>query len=211
MSFMTTVRRALGRARHLPAGLVRSGRWPLALGALLLATSTASVVATTNSPPQIGGIRLSDRSANEGQTVTLVGVYNDPDASDRHTLLVYWYGGDSNEKQKVQLPPGQSHFEVTHVYADDFPAQPIKVVVFDHDLPDGANDNTGGMKSATELVPFEVRNVEPEIVASSIKVEKQNRRHVSWRATSPIRAPPTRCRRSRPGVTRARPRRRGAA
>jgi hypothetical protein len=178
MSFRSSVRRAFDRARHLPASRGRTDRWPAALSALLLAASTASVVATANSAPQFGGMRLSNSVAYEGETVTLVGVYSDPDDGDRHTLLVYWYGGDSNEKQKILLPAGGSRFQATHVYADDFPPQPVKVVIYDHDLPDGANDNTGGMRSDTEFLHFEVRNVAPKFVEDSIRVEKKGKRDV---------------------------------
>jgi hypothetical protein len=169
---ISAVSRALGCFRGDRTHSGRSAPWAVALGALLLVASTASVVATQNSAPVLGGLRQSSRSINEGESLTLAGIFDDPDANQPHTLLVYWYGGDSDEKQKVLLPAGQNTFELTHAYTDNFPPQPIKVVVFDHDLPDRSNDNHGGMLSDTELLPFEVRNVDPRFVETSITVNK---------------------------------------
>ena len=162
-----TISRALGRARRLLTYPGRAGRWPLALGALLLVASTASVVGTANSAPVFTSLALSKSVLNEGESVTLTGAFNDPDPNQRHTLIVYWYGGEGEElqqlKQKIQLPAGQSTFQVSHVYADNFSAQPLKVVIFDHDLPDGANDNTGGLAGDTEFLPITVKNVAPRL------------------------------------------------
>ena len=166
------LRRALDTVWHGAARPGRLVRWPMLLGALLLVTSTASVVATQNTAPTFAGIRQSDRSIAEGESVTLVGVFNDPDTTDTHTLLVYWYGGDSNEKQKIQIPAGQRNFEVSHTYAYQLPRGSIKLVIFDHTLPEGTNDNTTGISHDTEFLPFEVRNVAPTIDANSIRVNK---------------------------------------
>jgi len=167
MSYKTTILSTVERARRLPTILGRTRSWPLALGALLLAASTASVIGTTNSAPAFTNLALSKTVLNEGETVTLTGAFNDPDPNQRHTLIVYWHGGDTEAsqefKQKIQLPSGQSTFQVSHTYADNFPVQPMKVVLFDHDLPDGANDNTGGMASDTEFLPFTVKNVAPSL------------------------------------------------
>lgn len=164
----STIRQTVSGARRLSAGLWRTGRRSLVLGGLLLlAASTTSVVATTNSAPVFTSLALSTSVLNEGESVTLTGAFNDPDPNQRHTLTVYWYSARTEElqrlKQKIQLPAGQSTFQVSHVYTDNFPAAPIQVNLFDHDLPDGANDNTGGLAGDIELVPITVKNVAPRI------------------------------------------------
>src|SRR5687767_7241072 len=89
------------------------------LGTLLLAASTASVLATTNSPPEITHIRMVDKAA-EGQSVSITGAISDPDAGDGHVVLIYWYSGDGAEnqqrKEKLRLPPGESVFQASHLY-----------------------------------------------------------------------------------------------
>jgi hypothetical protein len=175
MSFMTMIRPTLDRARRLPAALGRTGRWPLVLGALLLlAASSASVVATTNSPPVFTSLVLSKAAVYEGETVTLTGAFTDPNASDRHTILVYWYGGDSNDKQKVLLPAGQSTFQVSHTYSDVVPIPSIKVVVYDHTLPPDVNDNTTGSAWDAEFLPFQLLDTKAQFIPSSIKVTKDD-------------------------------------
>lgn len=152
------------------------------LGTLLLAASTAGVLASTNSPPEISRIRMTDKAA-EGQSVSLTGAINDPDAGDGHVVLIYWYGGDGEEnqqrKEKLRLPPGQSVFQASHLYTDDLQPTKVKVVVFDHELPFGANDNTtGGMMWDAEFLPLEVRNAAPSFVEGSVTVQKPGGRKV---------------------------------
>jgi hypothetical protein len=172
MNPIHALKQAIEQARSSRPRLPHSVRWPVILGALLLAASSASVMATQNTAPEFSGIRQSDRSITEGQTVSLAGIFTDPDQSDTHTLLVYWDGGDSNEKEKVQIPAGQRSFELQHKYPDNFEPQPIKLVIFDHTLPEGTNDNTTGIAHDTEFLPFEVRNVDPRFVQNSITVDK---------------------------------------
>jgi len=177
--FLTIVRQTLDRARRLPASASRRGRRPLLFGTLLLATSTASVVATANSAPVFTNLTLSKSTLNEGETVTLTGAFNDPDTGDSHTLLIYWNGDDSDVKQKVQLPVGQSTFQVSHAPGDSPTFPRLKVVIYDHQLRVGANDNTtGGLLSDTEFLPYTVNNVAPSIVPSSVTVKRQAKRQV---------------------------------
>jgi hypothetical protein len=167
MSFMTTIRPMLDRALRLPLSLGRTGRMPLALSALLLTASSMSVIATTNAPPVFTSLVLSKSVVYEGEPVTLTGAFTDPNAGDRHTVLVYWYGDGSDElqhlKQKILLPAGQSTFQVSHTYGDSVPGRSIRVVIFDHELPAGSNDNASGMLWDAELLPITVINVAPRL------------------------------------------------
>ena len=163
-----TIRHAVSGTRRLAGSFWQTGRRSLVLGGLLLlAASTASVVATANSAPNFTSLTVNKSVLNEGETVTLTGSFSDPDPNQRHTLTIYWYSARTEElqrlKQKVQLPAGQSTFQVSHTYTDNFPAAPIQVNLRDHDLPDGANDNTGGLAGDVELVPITVKNVAPRI------------------------------------------------
>src|SRR5687767_7129966 len=101
MHTMTRFRQALGRARHLPAYFAGRGGRPLALGALLLATSTVGTLATTNTPPEQHNVRLSSSSILQGETVTLTGAIQDPDVDDAHTVIIYWDNGSSEVRQKI--------------------------------------------------------------------------------------------------------------
>jgi len=147
----------------------RAGRRSVALGAILLAASTATVLATANTPPHFTSLTVSPSVLNEGQSVVLNGAFTDPDTTDAHSMLVYWDGGDSNFKQKVQLPPGQLSFQVHHTYTDNVASPTIKVVLIDRQHPIDANDNTDGIGGGeTKFVPIQVKNVAPRFVDSSI-------------------------------------------
>jgi hypothetical protein len=179
MGLPTTLRRTLDRATHLPASLVRQRRWPLALGTLLLAASTAGTLAATNTPPQQHNVRLSSSSILQGETVSLTGAIQDPDVDDAHTVIIYWDNGSSEVRQKIQLPPGQTVFQASRQYNDKMQAPHIKVVVFDRQRPVGANDNTDGVMSDTKFYPLEVRNTPPKFVADSILIQKGSRGQVT--------------------------------
>ena len=178
------IRRAIDQAVRLPARLARSGSRSMMLGALLLMTaSTASVVATTNTPPVFTSLTLSKPTAYEGETLTLTGAFTDPDASNRHTVLIYWYGGEGEElqqrKQKVQIPAGQRTFQVSHTYGDyvvipPIPYPSIKVLIFDHEFPTNPNDNTTGIANDTEFVPFQFLDAKAQFDPSSISVKKNH-------------------------------------
>jgi hypothetical protein len=107
---------------------------------------------------------------NEGDAVILSGALSDPDANDRHSVKIYWLGDadyvTQPGRQKVLLEPGQTTFQVTHVYKDDLPSTPVKVMVIDRQLPDGSNDNSEGrLAFDLEIMPLEVRNVAPAQLA----------------------------------------------
>jgi hypothetical protein len=178
MNLTTMIRRTLDRARHLPSSLVRQRRWPLALGTLLLATSTVGVLAATNTPAQQHDVRLSSSSIQRGESVSLTGAIQDPDADDAHTVIIYWDDGSGEVRQKIQLPAGQTVFQASHQYNEKMRAPHIKVVVFDRQLPIGSNDNTDGVSSDTKFYPFQVRTVAPKFVADSIRIEKPGRGRV---------------------------------
>lgn len=179
------IRRAIDGALRLPAHLARTGSRSLMVGALLLtAASTASVVATTNTAPVFTSLTVSKAAAYEGETVTLSGAFTDPDAGNRHTVIIYWYGGETEElqlrKEKIQIPTGQRTFQVSYTYGDYVPIPPvpypnIKVLLFDHEFPTNPNDNTTGMGSDTEFVPFQLLDAKAQFIPSSIKVTRDHR------------------------------------
>ena len=115
--------------------------------------------------------------------MTLSGAFTDPDAGNRHTVIIYWYGGEGEElqhrKEKIQIPTGQRTFQVSYTYGDYVPIPPvpypnIKVLLFDHEFPTNPNDNTTGMASDTEFVPFQLMDAKAQFVPSSIKVKKNH-------------------------------------
>jgi len=173
------------RARMLAAALARRSRVPLALGALLLlATSTASVLATTNAPPELRNVRLSDRSPLEGQSVSVSGSVNDANPEDVHVVVLFWYGGDTQgneaQTQQIRLAPGETVFQASHVYPDNLPGSGFEVRVFDHELPPGPNDNStdNGRRWDSVSLPLAVRNAPPSFVPGSVKATKQAKKVV---------------------------------
>jgi hypothetical protein len=167
--FAATVRRALERARRLHRP--RSGRRSLVLGTALLIASTVTVVATANTPPEFTSLTVTPSVLNEGQTVTLSGTFTDSDTSDAHTVYIFWNDAPIEaSRTKVQLPAGQTTFQVNHTYTDNLlaGATGIRVKVADRQLPLGSNDNTEGYGRDRESVPIQVKNVAPRFVDSSI-------------------------------------------
>jgi hypothetical protein len=168
--FRTRVTSARTWARGIPSTARKRGQRSALLGAVLLAASTATVLATANTPPHITSLTVTPSVANEGQTVTLRGTFTDPDTGDLHSIRIGW-GDDTvtGVKQQVQLPAGQLSFQVTHTYTDDLAPTTIKVSVLDRQTPPGTNDNTtGGSLGVFGSVPIQVRNVPPGFVDSSI-------------------------------------------
>jgi len=140
-------------------------------GALLLATSTATVWGTANTAPQITGLTASASVIVPGQTLVVNGTFTDPDVGDRHTVFVYWSGGAVSVKEKVQLPAGQTTFQLRHTYTEPLSPTQIKIVVTDHQLPPGSNDNAEGAGWDDGFLPIEVKNVAPSFVESSINIQ----------------------------------------
>jgi hypothetical protein len=157
----TTMYGIRARLHRLPAAIVRAGRVPLALGAALLVGSTVSVLATTNTPPQITSLTLSPAVANEGQTVTLTGAFADPDPADLHSVLIYWPDDHPGLAEHVRLTLGARSFQVTHTFPDDVPPTNFKVDVLDHQSPFGSNDNVAGGGRDERTVSLQVKNVPP--------------------------------------------------
>jgi hypothetical protein len=163
----TIIRGALDRARRLPASLGRTGRWPLVLGALLLTTSTATVLATANTPPKIVGASVSPQVLNEGQTAVLTVNFADVDRTDSHTLRVKWH--DTNGVPPItevyQLPPQQTSIHLPHTFRDSVAGpsgSKIQVTLYDRQTSPGSpNDNTEGAGQDAIFVPIAVKNVAP--------------------------------------------------
>ena len=184
MSFMTTIRLALDRTRLRPASLGRTARWPLALGALLLAASTATVLATANTPPTITSATVTPTVLNEGQSATLTVAFTDPDPGDLHTVRVKWHDnwGVIPSAEIIQLPAGQKSFTLPHTFKDSSQGPSgtqVQVTVYDRQTSPGSpNDNSEGAGQDVIFVPIQVNNVAPSFVTSSITVKKKGKRQV---------------------------------
>lgn len=159
----TTMQSIGARLRRVPSAIARAGRVPLALGLALLVGSTVTVWATTNTPPQITSLTIDHAVINEGQTVTISGTFTDPDAADLHSVMITWppIPTSGSTAQHYQLALGQRSFQFSHTFTDDVPPTTIKVIVQDHQLPFGTNDNTTGVARDTGSVPIQVKNVPP--------------------------------------------------
>jgi hypothetical protein len=182
MHAMTRLRQTLGHARSQPASLVRSGRWPLALGTLLLVASTASTVATTNTPPKIISVTTSPEVIEEGQTAVLTVTFSDPDAGDGHTLRVRWRDDYPNGPlEETQIPPGQTSVQVPHTFTRTPTDSTIQVAILDRQTPPGSprNDNSEGAGKDVVFAPITLKNVAPKFIESSIEVRKQDKRKVT--------------------------------
>jgi hypothetical protein len=169
--FSTSPRRALARAHGLSTSIGQKGRRAVALGAVLLAVSTATVWATANTPPHITSLTASAALINEGQSITVNGTFADPDATDLHTIFIYWGDGNPGQAEKIQLPAGQLAFQVSHTYQDNLAPTTIKVGVGDRQRPPETSDNTDGEGRDTGFLPIEVKNVAPHF-APGITVTK---------------------------------------
>jgi hypothetical protein len=167
--FRTGLTTALIRALRLPSVVRRRARRSAGLGAVLLAASAVTAWAAANTPPTITSVSASPAVVNEGQTVTVSGTFTDPDAGDAHTVRVYW--GDGSAPDKVQLPPGQFSFQVNHTFRDEVPGTTMFLVVADHQLPLGSNDNADGQGEVGVQVPLVIKNVAPKF-APGIQVTK---------------------------------------
>jgi hypothetical protein len=164
---LTTVPRALDSARRVPARLMRTGRRSLLLGTVLLVASTLTVLAAANTPPHITSLTASSSFIDEGQSITLNGTFTDPDATDLHTIFIYWGDGNPGQAEKIQLPAGQFAFQANHAYQDNLVTTLIKVGVGDRQRPPGTSDNTDGEGRDTGLLPIQVRNIAPTLAGVS--------------------------------------------
>jgi hypothetical protein len=163
------MRRSLNRARSLAGSLKPSIRWPLVLGTFLLATSTAAVVATQNTPVDITNATLSRTVINEGDTVTLSATFADPDATDGHAVFINW--GKDGYLRKWRLPIGQRAFQINHTFRDDKNSygqlnDEVSFTIVDHQLPWDSNDNTTGKTYDYARLPIQVKNVPPTFPAA---------------------------------------------
>jgi hypothetical protein len=173
--FGPAVQRALERARRVPSIVLRRGGRSASLGALLLAASAATALATANTPPKITAATITPSVMNEGQTATLSVTFTDPDAGDLHTARIKWFDQPGGHTQVVQLPAGQKSFQLTHQYAEAPTwGQKVQVTVYDRQTPpDSPNDNTEGAGKSFVDIPVTVKNVAPSVVANRVSVQNQ--------------------------------------
>lgn len=175
MHLTTSIRQAFSHPRRLSSSVSRAGRRSTALGALLLAASTATVLATANTPPEITSATVTPSTFKEGDTVTLAFTFTDADAADMHTVRIRWHDGPKTEQ--VQIPAGQKSFQVKHTYRDDqskYNENYVRFTVYDRQTPPGSpNDNTSGAGQDLASVPTTVSNVAPSFVDRGITVTKK--------------------------------------
>jgi hypothetical protein len=192
MTLRSFVQGALGEARYLPGIVGRRGRRSALLGALLLAASTATVLATANTTPTITSMTANTSQLNAGEALIITGTFADPDVTDAHTIFVNWHDGvaPQGQAEKVQLAPGQNSFQLSHTYPIPVAQRDIVVQVGDRQTPfhiivngvDTTNDNTTGGARDSRRFPLVVGPAEagqtkspdqqPSFVESSIKLTK---------------------------------------
>jgi len=173
MNRPTIIRQALTR---FSSAVLRAGRRPAVLGAALLLGSSASVLATQNTPVTITAATVVPTQINEGETVTLSAQFADPDLTDGHSVYVMW--GVDGRDWKWRLPIGQRSFQIQHTFEDDKNPygqlnNSVHFTIIDHQLPFGANDNTSGKTFDREYLPITVKNVAPAFVQRGLNVTKQ--------------------------------------
>jgi hypothetical protein len=156
------------------ATIARSSNRSLWLGLAVVAATSASIYATTNTPPHITSFTVDKASIDEGQSVTVTGTFTDPDAADLHSVHINWYDGN---KQVLQLPAGQYSFSATHKYTDNRASHLtwIYAAVIDKDAAPQPNDNADVNNHVdTKTVPSVVNNVAPTF-SHNLTVEKNVR------------------------------------
>jgi hypothetical protein len=183
MSFSETFRRALHRPRRLPASLYRTGRRSAVLGALLLAASTVTALATANNPPHIASATINPSTLSKGQSAVLDVSFTDLDPNDYHTVRVKWHDNNSGPHlaEVIQLPPGQYSFQRTHTFVGPVSGpsgSKVQVTVYDRQTAPGApNDNTEGAGQDVAFVPVTVyntaENLPPRFLDDTIQVTRK--------------------------------------
>jgi hypothetical protein len=186
MTFGDSLRSALKQARSLSDHARRTGGRSAMLGAVLLAASTATVLATANTPAKVTVMTANAAKLNAGEALIITGTFEDPDAGDATTLFVYWNDDGSNHQkaEKVQLAAGQRSFQLSHTYPVAGPQRDVVVFVGDRELPFypfPSNDNTSNARDNRRF-PLVVNpadpnqtphpDQQPRFVESRIKVTK---------------------------------------
>jgi autotransporter-associated beta strand protein len=135
---------------------------------LISSTKTAAVIVQNAAPTASFNEFSLTTPANEGQTVTLTGQFED--TTGTHTATIDWGDGTTSEVtptptlhgQIVSLGDGKYAIQATHVYVDDSnssnaasPSDVYRVVVTVRDET-GASDST-----PASLLRQEIRNVRP--------------------------------------------------
>jgi uncharacterized delta-60 repeat protein len=79
--------------------------------------SASGTIQVSNAAPALWGLRFSNASINEGESLTLSGNFADPGSEDSFTLTIDWNDGSS--PQVLALAPGATTFAVPHQFRDD--------------------------------------------------------------------------------------------
>ena len=105
-------------------------------------TGNDVVLTHINTAPSLTSITATP-FANEGSSVSINGVINDPDSGDAFAFVVDWADGSALETNN--LPVGTFSFHVEHLYADDKPGpQPSDSFMINYTLADTSGSPTFG-------------------------------------------------------------------
>jgi hypothetical protein len=167
----------------LTSGVARAGRRSTVLGAVLLAASTATVLATGNTQPTITSAAVNRHVFKEGETVTLAVSFTDPDLLDYHTARIRW--DDGSPTQSFQIPVGQTSFQVEHRLVGDNEGpewRQGRITLYDRQTAPGTpqNDNSGDHALKPDrYFSIQISNAEPSFVSRSVTVTPKGRTHVT--------------------------------
>jgi hypothetical protein len=176
----------LKHARSLSEHVRRKGGRSLVLGAALLAVSTATALATTNTHVKVTTMTANTAKLSAGDALIITGTFEDPDAGDATTLFVYWHEeeGRVQKAEKVQLAPGQRSFQLSHTYPVAGPQRDVSVCVADRQLPFYPLHSNDNQSDACDFRRFPLivnpadpnrpphPDQQPRFVESTIKVTK---------------------------------------
>jgi hypothetical protein len=127
--------------------------------------STSTPILVHNVAPVDAHIGTPQGAVGESTNVTFSGSFVDPGIADAHTVVIDW--GTGAAPTTIELPPGESQFTTTYLYADDDPTATasdlhgVQVTVTDDDegIGEGSSEITiaNSTPSALTLVPDAVR------------------------------------------------------
>ena len=113
-----------------------------------------------NNPPKIEELNVTPE-IDENGTVTLTGMFTDPNLGDIHTVEIDWNDPNDENPTIVELVPSDREFTFTHTYLDDGSAPGNDTSSDTATILVTVNDDLGGVD--TNSVETLVKNVEPTI------------------------------------------------
>ena len=127
---------------------------------LINAFDAVSSALLVNSPPLIDELNVTPE-IDENGTVTLTGMFTDPNLGDIHTVEIDWNDPNDENPTILELVPGEREFTLMHTYLDDVPAPGNDTSSDTATILVTVNDDFGGVD--TDSVETLVKNVEPTI------------------------------------------------